>query len=67
MWTWALTAYLITLTSVATSAGYVALFAPDPHRAYRAYRIFKIAITATLGSSGLLAILLHLYELGFLN
>jgi hypothetical protein len=67
MWTWALTAYLITFLAIGGCSGFLALFSHDPRRARRAGQIFKITISTTLGSTGIVAVILHLYELGILG
>lgn len=54
--------YLSTLAAVIGSAGYVALFDPEPRRANRAYRVFKIA-----SSTGMVTVAVHLHELGVLT
>ena len=51
--------YLNMLAAVIGSAGYAALFDPEPRRANRDYRIFKIA-----SSVGMVTVAVRLYELG---
>ncbi len=66
MWTPLITLTALTLLALFLAASAVALGEVDEHRGQRALTVLKMLTGATLGTSGVLAVILRLYQTGLL-
>jgi CHASE1-domain containing sensor protein len=66
MWTPLVTLIALVLLTAASAATAVALTTTDHQRALRALTLLKILLGAILGSSGVLAAVIHLHQAGLL-
>jgi hypothetical protein len=66
MWTPLITLVALTLLALIVAAGVVTLGPVDQHRGQRALTVLKVLIGATLGSSGVFAAIIRLYQVGLL-
>jgi hypothetical protein len=64
MWPWLLGGFASAITIILVCAAYVALFVPDPERRHDGYRVLALVLSASAGSTGLLALVLRLHEAG---
>lgn len=66
MWSWLIGGYAALVAMLIGCAGYVALFVGDPARSELAYKILKTALATATGGTGVVAVALHLSQLGLL-
>ncbi|WP_370964740.1 hypothetical protein [Amycolatopsis sp. cg9] len=66
MWTPLITLFALVVLTAAGAAAAVALTTTDHQRALRALTVLKILLGAVLGSSGVLAAVIHLHQAGLL-
>lgn len=66
MWTPLITLYALVLLALIGAAGCTALIITDDRRAARAIFLLKVLLAATLGSTGLFALLIRLHNAGLL-
>jgi hypothetical protein len=66
MWTPLITLSALVLLAVVGAAAVVVLTATDHQRALRTLTLLRILLGASLGSSGVLAVVVHLHQAGLL-
>jgi len=67
MWNWVLLGYVVVLIALVACAGAVAVFVREDAWARRAHRVLRTMITALTGGTGVLVVLLWLYQAGIVT
>jgi hypothetical protein len=64
MWPWLVGGFAAAIMIIIVCAAYVALFVLDSERRRDGYRVLALVLSATSGSTGLLALALGLHQAG---